>query len=250
MEIISKTDALSLGLTRYFTGIPCKRGGISERSVTSNNCFCEECRDHRRPTARNNCRRAYERKMTPEALARRFEMKSNPEAYKAKKAAERKERETARLKARDSCPEYREKVRKTRAERYQKDPSYRQRALDSSLSWRIRSKDHLYEKGRRWKQENPSMVTAYHASRRARKLHATPKWFGELDEFAMVEAAELCKGREFATGYPWHVDHMIPLQAKNACGLHCAHNLQVIPSRLNIAKSNRMIYTEPLQWLT
>lgn len=44
------------------------------------------------------------------------------------------------------------------------------------------------------------------------------------------EAAALCRDREAATGFAWHVDHMIPLQAKEACGLHCATNLQVIPA--------------------
>ena len=42
MRVISRSDALALGLKRYFTGEPCKRGHISERSVGSRG-RCLEC---------------------------------------------------------------------------------------------------------------------------------------------------------------------------------------------------------------
>jgi hypothetical protein len=38
---------------------------------------------------------------------------------------------------------------------------------------------------------------------------------------------------------------MIPLAAREACGLHVAGNCQVIPRRLNAAKKNRMVLTDP-----
>lgn len=37
-KIVSKSEALRLGLTRYFTGIPCKRGHIDDRYVANNGC--------------------------------------------------------------------------------------------------------------------------------------------------------------------------------------------------------------------
>lgn len=42
MKIISRKDAESLNLKRYFTGKPCKHGHISERLVSSRTCF--ECK--------------------------------------------------------------------------------------------------------------------------------------------------------------------------------------------------------------
>lgn len=39
-EIISRKDAISRGLDRYFTGKPCKRGHISERKIKG---WCVEC---------------------------------------------------------------------------------------------------------------------------------------------------------------------------------------------------------------
>lgn len=38
MELISRKEAKEKGLTRYFTGAPCKHGHISERSVSNHGC--------------------------------------------------------------------------------------------------------------------------------------------------------------------------------------------------------------------
>jgi hypothetical protein len=100
-----------------------------------------------------------------------------------------------------------------------------------------------------WRKQNPDLARVHVMDRRARKLHATPPWFGEFDELVMREAAALAELREKATGFCWHVDHMIPLQAGDACGLHCAQNVQVIPASLNVRKNNKMIFTEPCEWL-
>lgn len=71
----------------------------------------------------------------------------------------------------------------------------------------------------------------------------------ELFAFAMREARQLCLDRQRITGFRWQIDHMIPLRAVEATGLDVPANLQVIPARLNAAKSNRMIYTEPMEWM-
>lgn len=91
--------------------------------------------------------------------------------------------------------------------------------------------------------------TATENRRRVKKLNALPKWFGEFDQLVETEAFELADQRRELTGIDWAVDHMIPLQAKEASGLHIGCNLQVIPSRLNNSKLNRMILTEPGEWV-
>lgn len=99
------------------------------------------------------------------------------------------------------------------------------------------------------KRDLRHIYTAYEHKRRAQALRAVPAWFGEFDNFVMNESIELCRLRAKATGVEWHLDHMIPLLARAACGLHCAANVQVIPERLNRRKNNKLVLTEPLEWL-
>ena len=61
----------------------------------------------------------------------------------------------------------------------------------------------------------------------------------EFDEFVFEEAALLCKLREKATGFKWHIDHIVPMMHKKASGLNTAFNLQVVPASWNIRKGNR-----------
>ena len=72
-----------------------------------------------------------------------------------------------------------------------------------------------------------------------RRLQKVFSFCSELDEFAFEEAFHLCQLREAITGFKWHVDHIVPLNHKNACGLHVAQNFQVIPAYLNCKKGNR-----------
>lgn len=102
---------------------------------------------------------------------------------------------------------------------------------------------------RAWRQANPEMVKAQSKRRRAAKLNRIPKWFGELDRFVFEEASSLLDLRRAATGVDWNLDHMVPMQGKLVSGLHVWNNAQVIPASLNKGKGNRLIYTEPGEWI-
>lgn len=75
------------------------------------------------------------------------------------------------------------------------------------------------------------------------------KWFGEWDCFVIDEANALIATRYEETGFKWEVDHMLPLRAETVSGLHCGDNLQILPRLLNRRKRNRLMYTEPGEWL-
>lgn len=110
-----------------------------------------------------------------------------------------------------------------------------------------------YRKTRRPKhimtEEQLQRKVRHNARYRAARTQSVPSWYGEWDEFVMLEAIALAAERAECTGIAWHVDHMLPLKAKEVCGLHCAGNIQVLPATLNTHKCNRLLFTEPLEWL-
>lgn len=120
---------------------------------------------------------------------------------------------------------------------------------DRKLSWWNSSRERVRDYALHYQKNNPHVFRPANAKRRALERGRLPAWFGEFDEFVMTEAANLALLRAEATGTRWHVDHLIPLRARKASGLHCAHNLQVIPEFLNLAKGNRLWLTVPGEYI-
>lgn len=89
---------------------------------------------------------------------------------------------------------------------------------------------------RAWKKENAARVNEYCAARKARRRNATPAW---ADKRAIAELYDLAQRRTINSGFPWHVDHVVPLIHPLVQGLHVEHNLQVVPGIANIRKGNR-----------
>jgi len=127
----------------------------------------------------------------------------------------------------------------------------------SYKSWRITNKDKVllrnkaYREGNedfRCSQSKKSVLrdklykpqrAAKEARRRSAKLKATPPWITEhhLEQIKQFywHSDDLRK----VTGCEYHVDHIVPLKGKNVCGLHVPWNLQILPSDINLQKSNK-----------
>jgi len=90
-----------------------------------------------------------------------------------------------------------------------------------------------------WRKNNPVKVLSYtRASQTKRKLRY-PKWLTKDDRWMIEQAYELAATRTKMFGFPWHVDHIIPLQGTVVSGLHTPYNLQVIPGADNVRKANK-----------
>lgn len=86
------------------------------------------------------------------------------------------------------------------------------------------------------RKANPAKYAAKKARRRAAKLQATPTWADQAKINKLYSAAKLWN---MCTGFPHHVDHVVPLKSKRVCGLHCEFNLQVLTEAENKRKGNR-----------
>lgn len=90
-------------------------------------------------------------------------------------------------------------------------------------------------------KKNKNKFIVYSAKRHATKLNATPKW---ANHKYITLWYILAKAEELRTGKQVHVDHIVPLQGKIVCGLHCENNMQLLFKEDNLKKSNK--YMESL----
>lgn len=90
------------------------------------------------------------------------------------------------------------------------------------------------------KPEKRAIKNAVGAKYRCTKLNATPKWLtkSQLDLIKMFYAR--AKYLTIETGIPHQVDHIIPLQGENVCGLHVPWNLRIVTKSENSSKGNKL----------
>nr|WP_289108776.1 hypothetical protein [uncultured Halomonas sp.] len=233
-----RKDALEAGDMFYFTGKPCSNGHISKRYASG---ACVKCavysgkkwKKQNPEKAKESAAKTQEKYREKTNFVRRELYSIFPEAH--------------RERSRQYRAKNPEKVKQQRKKSYIKN---KQKRREESRFFTSNNRSLVNEKRREKYPRNKPKISAIWHKRRAAKLERTLKNYGELDQFCLEEAYQQCKDMEQAFGIPWDIDHMIPLQACEASGLHSYTNIQVIPRSLNASKCNRMIYTEPLDWLS
>ena len=99
--------------------------------------------------------------------------------------------------------------------------------------------DKYKEQKREYRRNNAAKWTAKTRKYQIAKLHRTPKWLTADDFWLIEQAYDIAQKRTKLLGFPWHVDHIIPLQGKLVSGLHVPHNMRVVPAVENMGKGNR-----------
>lgn len=109
---------------------------------------------------------------------------------------------------------------------------------EASKKYRTRNKEKERARYTRYNKENPHVRASLAASRRAGLKSATPVWLSDAQKQNIKDIYLSAKtmSEKFSTEY--HVDHIVPLNGLEICGLHVPWNLQILEKSLNKAKSN------------
>lgn len=147
-EIIPRKEAKAKGLTRYFTGKPCRKGHIDYRSYADSTCFaCAREKSakarkanpelSKRATAAQNKRYSEDPLFRQAAISRATawakENKEKKSAYLKSYYQANKERASSQAKARyeknRSCPEWVAKERERQAKKHAENPEHKRSAV-------------------------------------------------------------------------------------------------------------------------
>lgn len=225
MNIITRKEAQTQGLHKFFTGKPCKRGHIAERTVSK--YMCVECQK----ILSKNYASANEEKLANQRASWYRENKEKMSEYnKAYLIANR-------VRINENLARYRkenpDKI-KIWARNYRESAEGRSKRESHWISYSSTRRCEINARNRdyysRVREAEPWKINEYAAKRRADREQATPNW-ASRDKIRQIYMLAASRGEE--------VDHIIPLKSKLVCGLHVEFNLRVVPMSENRRKSNK-----------
>lgn len=215
--MISRQEALAQGLPRYFTGVPCKHGHISERFTGNQQCY--QCKA--------NARNADLRQATKERLEKERESLEKKYGRKVLQRKEAKALGLVRYFNGKPCPQGHVDERQTSSGGC--IPCLKARQSTAAR--------HEYLRQRRQSPKHKAYYAERTRYRQAKCKNATLSNLKSIDFYEFYrERDRLAK----QTGEAHHVDHIIPLEHEKVCGLHVPWNLQVIPAWENCMKLNKL----------
>ena len=230
MEVITRQEAIAQGLRHFYTGEPCKRGHMSERYTV--NGACAQCT----------------KESTKRRMARIYSDPEEHEAFNAHKRDKRREfyyrhRERLNAERRDKWAndeEFRNKMKAKQAEYIKRTEYYNS---ETRRQWAENNKDKLAEYGKRSRAKHVGTNKYLGYLRRRRKRAAMPPWADKeaiKKMYEKVARMNRLAGRNTPGRCAFHVDHIIPLNGENVCGLHIPDNLRIMRASDNIRKGNKV----------
>jgi hypothetical protein len=136
--------------------------------------------------------------------------------------------EHKRIKHSENPEHYRRLVAESTARHYEKK-------LNRNTAYRKNNPDKVYLWKKLDRQKNKDRVNSNNALHRASKNIRTVSW-ANLEQIKSFYVT--ANGLSMLTGDWYHVDHIIPLNGKNVCGLHVENNLQILTAKENLKKGN------------
>lgn len=233
-DIITLASARLQALPRYYTGIPCRRGHLSERYNSNTHCITcgqEDAAKRLEPGLKRDerLRARSDRRKSPEARAKDMEwVANNPDRVRAK--------------AKKSYHKHRGKnlarSKKWRVENPDKREAYlNEFGREKAKAWRDAHKDELKAYYAGWQRDNKDRVYAYIHKRRARKKQCG-------GSHTAADIAEILKSQGYLCPYckaslkrrKRHIDHVLPLALG---GSNDRSNIQVLCPPCNLSKGSK-----------
>jgi len=239
LDIITKDKAISLGLKRYFTGVPCKRSHLGERYVKGGSCI--KCKlDRTRKSRQENPEiwKAYKDSARVRSAIYRDKNKYAISALKKKYYKENKHlikkyyKENKHI-INERNKKYRDKNKAACAERGKKYRVKNKDAIkESQTKYKLENKERIREVNAKYNEENRDAVN--HRNRMWRKanplsffLHNSLRriftnWLGgrkkqeEIHGYTLTELtshleSQFVEGMSWDNRDKWHIDHIKPI---------------------------------------
>tara|TARA_R110000782_G_C14715834_1_gene403672 strand:- start:6 stop:872 length:867 start_codon:yes stop_codon:yes gene_type:complete len=266
MQIITRKEAREKGLSRYFTGKPCKHGHVAERYVSHNRpcvvCVWENRYQRVDPDSPRGIAKAagavryMDNKPCKHGhITERFTV--NAQCCECASARQQKKCVKEYQKKYRQDPKNKEKANQWRIDRYINPESpHRETHLKSKNDYTARNIEKIREYARKkyyrrtkedkardrrnhreWSKKNSHRVQVYSRLSHVRRKTRYIAW---ADKEMMAEIYKLRDEITKSTGIKHDVDHYYPLQGEIICGLHVPNNMHIITSKENRSKGNKM----------
>jgi 5-methylcytosine-specific restriction endonuclease McrA len=213
--VVTWEAARLAGLTRYYTGIPCQRGHISERHTSSATCMA--C------SAENVLRRYYK----------------NHESMRAAAAIYRsKNRNKIRAWQRAFYAANADKIKRENAAYFNANRAAR---VLQRRAYRVANKALYAARDEAYRIANPERVLVIKRRYRARLRGAAGNHTSEQIKAMQQQQGHRCANCRVSTRKGYHVDHIVPLKLG---GSNDISNIQLLCRSCNCGKGGK----DPLIW--